>query len=65
MAGRATLLELVPLLDRLHDALDLEHLVLQPHLYVDERVGERVRQVVEVGLETGVVLVLEQQLFVG
>ena len=65
MAGLATLLELVPLLDRLHDALDLEHFVFQPHLYVDEGIGERVGKVVEVGLETGIVLVLEQQLLVG
>ena len=61
----ATLLKLVTLLDGLEDCLDLEHLVLQPHLDVDEGVRHRLRQIVKVFLQLLILRVLEKELLLG
>ena len=53
------------LLDRFEDGLDFEHLVLKPHLHVDEWVSQGVGQIVEVLSQAGILGTLEKKLLLG
>ena len=65
MSGTPALLKLVTLLYGLQDCVNLQNLVLEPHLDVDKGVCEGSRQIIEVLLQSLVVFVLEKQLFFG
>ena len=55
----------MPLFYGLKDGIDLQDLVLQPHLYVYERVRKGVWQVVKVLLQVLILGVLEEELLLG
>ena len=55
----------MPLFYRLEDGVDLQDLVLQPHLHVYERVREGVWQVVKVLFQVLILGVLEEELLLG
>ena len=55
----------MPLIYGLKDGVDLQDLVLQPHLDVYERVCEGVWQVVEVLLQVLILGILEKELLLG
>ena len=55
----------MPLIYGLKDGVDLQDLVLQPHLDVYERVSEGVWQVVEVLLQVLILGILEKELLLG
>ena len=55
----------MPLINGLKDGVDLQDLVLQPHLNVYERVSEGVWQVVEVLLQVLILGILEKELLLG
>ena len=61
----SSLFELSTLLYCLKNSIDLEDLVLKPHLDMDERIGHHARQVVIVLLQLLILGVLEQELLLG
>lgn len=60
VAGTSPFLKLVSLLDGLKNGLDLQNLILEPHLDVNERIGQRLWQVIEILFELLILGVLEQ-----
>ena len=62
MACVSTFFELSSLLDGLHDSIYLQDLILEPHLYVNERVGHRSRQIIIILLQLVILSILEEEL---
>ena len=59
VSGTATFFEFVPLFNSFQDCIDLQNLILEPHLNVDERVSQRVGKIVKISLKFCILGVLE------
>ena len=62
MSRTSPFLQLVSLLYSLKDRIELQDLVLEPHLDVDERIGQSLGQVVEIDFEFLIFGILEEEL---
>jgi len=62
MPGVPSLFKFVPLFNRFQDCINLQNLVLEPHLDVDERVCQRVWKIVKISFKLRIFGVLEQEL---
>ena len=62
MARAPPFLQLMSLLDGLKDGIELQDLILEPHLDIYKRVCQRLRQIIEVFLELCVLGILEEEL---